>query len=131
MRVMFLLIAGVLAWAPATVQPAVAAEVQSYGCNDLVVVGRMQNLSFEHVEIADDILGHGWFSAHVKVRRALKGRAPEPVVSIRYFAHTYMREDRDFILDLKAAGGDVYELREATLLARKQIPHLAAACGGT
>src|SRR6186997_401489 len=70
----------------------------TYRCGDLVVIGRFKNLDYEHVEIEDDILGHGWITARVRVRRVLSGRAEGRLVPVRYFAHTYFRGDRDFVL---------------------------------
>ena len=74
-----------------------------YGCKDLVVVGRLVNQDYQHVEIEDDILGHGWVTADVKVDDVLFGHTLARKLPIRYLAHTYMREDRDFVFVLRPA----------------------------
>jgi hypothetical protein len=98
----------------------------TYGCDDLVVVGRLQNGDFEHVEIEDDILGHGWFFAHLKVREVVKGDVLSDQIPIRYFAHTYLREDRDFMFVLREAEDGEFRLRSASLVSIR--PFLAARC---
>lgn len=60
---------------------------------DLVVVGRLENLSAETTVDPDDLIGHGWFSARLHISRVLRGRAATPVIPVRYFGHTY-RQDR-------------------------------------
>ena len=84
--------------APAALSRMVDDRTLSYGCDDLVVVGRVQNGEWRHVNDPDDILGHGWVDATLKVRRVIKGIGLRRTARIRYFAHTYMRDDHDFML---------------------------------
>lgn len=96
-----------------------------FGCSDTVVVGRVENGEFEHVEIENDLLGHGWISATLKVRRVVRGERVPPVLPVRYFAHTYMREDRDFMFVLGRTDAG-YEIKTGQLMSVR--PLLATSC---
>lgn len=73
----------------------------AYGCEDLIVIGRLTNGDYyQHVQIENDMLGHGWFSAELLVKRSIKGEPTSKTLPVRYFAHTYLRSDRDFLFVL-------------------------------
>ena len=97
----------------------------AFGCDDIAVVGRLENGEYQQVEIESDILGHGWFAAVVDVRRVVRGNGIPPRLSIKYFAHTYMREDRDFLFVLSQTD-DGYRVETAQLMSAR--PRLAAKC---
>ena len=73
----------------------------AFRCSDEVIIGTVQNEGWQHVEIADDILGHGWADATLRIERVVKGMRLPSTIHVRYFGHTYMREDRDFMLVLR------------------------------
>lgn len=98
----------------------------SFGCDDIVVIGRLQNGDYEHVEIENDLLGHGWISAKLSVRRIVKGEAPSLIIPVTYFAHTYMREDRDFMFVLSKDGNGTHHVEAAQLMSAR--PRLAPRC---
>lgn len=101
----------------------------SYRCGDLVVIGRFENLDYEPtVEIEGDLIGHGWFTARVRVRRVVAGRAEGRVVAVRYFAHTYYRDDREFVLVINRAEPDRNVIRSAHLIDGRRRPRLARSC---
>ena len=102
MRLAFILTITLLTGACATVpQASLEDRTLSYGCNDTVVVGTVTNGAYESVKSNDDILGHGWISATLHVRRVVRGERLPTVLPVRYFAHTYMRQDQEFMLVLK------------------------------
>ena len=109
------------------------AEVVPYRCGELVVIGRFDNLDYEHVEIEDDVLGHGWMTARISVGRVLRGRRPsgsadgQPLPA-RYFGHTYYREDMDFLLMLAPRRSGTYFVRSARLAEREGPWRLAPHC---
>lgn len=115
-----LLVLGALMVAPlcATVTDAKSPERDDieYGCKDLVVVGRLVKQDYQHVEIEDDILGHGWVTADVKVDNVVFGHTLARKLPVRYFAHTYMREDRDFVFVLRPAENGRHLVRTADLV---------------
>jgi hypothetical protein len=119
---------GAAALAPIPAESRTDDFLVRYRCGDLVVVGRVESLGYEPVELANDLLGHGWIAARVTVRKVLAGRADGPVVPIRYFAHAYFRDDRDFMLviDRRGPGGDL--IRSALLMEGGRRPHLARSC---
>ncbi|HEX7820160.1 MAG TPA: hypothetical protein VF463_06030 [Sphingobium sp.] len=92
-----------------------------YGCSDIVVVGRITNGEYTPVHDDDDIIGHGLIGAHIKVKRLLKGANLPSLLPIRYYAHTYMRDDRDFMFVLSGNGTDGFEIRHAQLMSVRPI----------
>ncbi|HEV2082595.1 MAG TPA: hypothetical protein VGR32_09105 [Brevundimonas sp.] len=75
---------------------------------DVIVIGRLQNLSSESVYDPDDLLGHSWFSANLHVSRVESGELPGRIVPVRYFAHTTLREDVTFRFRLRGHEGGGY-----------------------
>ena len=59
---------------------------------DLIVVGRLKNVDYALVDDPDDLLGHGWITAELRVERVVHGTAPSRSLTVRYFAHTYRGE---------------------------------------
>lgn len=98
----------------------------AYGCNDLVVVGRLVNQDYQHVEVEGDLLGHGWVTADVKVNDVVFGHTRARKLPVRYFAHTYMRDDRDFVFVLRPAENGRHLVRTARLV--EYDPELANRC---
>jgi len=123
-----ILVAGIIASAAGAIQSSERPQPMSFGCNDLVIVGRIRSLSFEHVEIENDLLGHGWISARVRIRRILRGHERARTVPVRYFAHTYLRDDRDFLLALVRHEGEGYQIRNWHMLEGPSLLPLAASC---
>lgn len=78
--------------------PPAGSEVQS---GDFIVIGRLENTRYEHVDDPDDLLGHGWFYAKLHVKRLERGTLPDQEISVRYFAHTWLRDDVDFRFRLR------------------------------
>jgi len=97
-----------------------------FGCNDIVVVGSVENKSYETVKSEDDILGHGWISATLKVREIVKGARVPPILPVKYFAHNYMRQDRDFMLVLTRTESGEYEIKTGQIASLR--PRLASRC---
>ncbi|HEV2594041.1 MAG TPA: hypothetical protein VGU01_02430 [Sphingomicrobium sp.] len=100
-------------------------RILPFGCRDLVVVGRLKNLTFEPLGSGDDLIGRGSISATLRVRRIVRGGPVPRVLRIRYLAHTYMREDQDFMLVLKPTGAG-YEISMGQLMSIQ--PRLASRC---
>ncbi|MDB5695257.1 MAG: hypothetical protein JWN21_800 [Sphingomonas bacterium] len=68
---------------------------------DLIVLGRIKTLSYEATNDPDDILGHGWITAELHVRKVISGKPPSRSLIVRYFAHSTFRDDRTFRLRLR------------------------------
>jgi hypothetical protein len=98
----------------------------AFGCSDIVVIGRLKNGDYERVEIEGDLIGHGWISAELTVRKTLRGKPPRSVLPVGYFAHTYMRDDRDFMFVLREAEDGTYSIETAQLMSAN--PRLASHC---
>lgn len=104
-------------------------EPLAYNCDDLVIVGRLfdQHYASETIPIEGDLLGHGWFTANVNVKKVFRGATARPVLSVKYFAHTFMRDDREFLFVLQQTDGQGYTVAAARLLGRKN-PSLSRSC---
>ncbi|MBI5940966.1 MAG: hypothetical protein HY859_11120 [Caulobacterales bacterium] len=89
----------------------------AFACGDIVVEGKLKNLGAGKTErIEGDVLGHGWFSAEIRIRRHLAGPMVGPRLQVRYFGHTWMREDRDFVFVVALSGdGKGYIINRAAL----------------
>lgn len=96
-----------------------------FGCADTVVVGRVENGAYQPVEAESDILGRGWISATLHVRKVVRGTPLPSVLPVRYFAHAYMRHDRDFMFVLKRTSAG-YEITTGQLMSVR--PLLASHC---
>ncbi len=75
---------------------------------DLEVVGRLKNLHYEPIYDPDDILGHGWITARLRISRVLRGRPASRLITIRYLAHTYRYERSLIRLRLRANAKGIY-----------------------
>ena len=72
-----------------------------FNCQETVVIGKLTNEeTYERVPIENDLIGHGWMEATLHVRRTVHGAKISGDVPIRYFGHTYIREDRSFMFVL-------------------------------
>jgi len=117
-------------WTLGSAVSARQPEKIGYACGDVVVVGRFQNnFDYEHVDLEDDILGHGWMTAKVNVITHLAGARPRPPIVVKYFGHTYFKGDRDFLIVLsREPESERFALRSAHLLDRKDDSELASRC---
>ena len=106
-------------------QASLEDRTLSYGCNDMVVVGRVKNGAYQPAQSENDILGHGWISATLHVRKVVRGAGLPAVLPVSYFAHTFMRQDRDFMLVLKRSDTG-YEITTGQLMSVR--PLLASHC---
>jgi hypothetical protein len=122
LSVAIMLIIGGCATAP---QASVQDRTMPFGCNDSVVVGTVENGTFQPVESEADILGHGWISATLHVRKVVRGTSLRSVLPVRYFSHAYMRHDREFMLVLKHTGTG-FEITDGQLMSER--PRLASHC---
>ncbi|MEA3040568.1 MAG: hypothetical protein QOC65_57 [Sphingomonadales bacterium] len=130
MRTAFLL-AGLAFGAAAAASPAEleeAPEPLSYRCGDLVVVGRVETLAYEDVEIENDLIGHGWFTARVAVRRVLAGRRRGRTLTVEYFAHAPFRHDSDFVLVIDRGRGRRNVIRGGDVIEDRRMPRLVRTC---
>jgi hypothetical protein len=108
--------------------PKASLEARTLGfwCDDVVVVARLENGTFTPVKSEDDILGHGWISATLKVRKVVRGASVPSTLPVKYFAHTYLREDRDLMLGLTRTRDGDYKITTSQVM---WFPILAKHCG--
>ena len=122
-----ILIAAALTLLCARAQPATIEDrTLSYGCEDIIVVGRIRNGGYAPVHDDEDVIGHGWIDAHIKVKRLVKGAKQPSWLPIRYFAHTHIRDDRDFMFVLSGDSVAGFEIKQAQLMAVR--PMIRANC---
>lgn len=77
---------------------------------DLIVIGKLANQDYQSVGISDDLIGHGWITADLRVRQALQGKPQSQVLRIKYFAHTYVREDKCVKVHLRLTADGSYSV---------------------
>src|SRR4051812_31596803 len=100
---------GLIAVSLAVAAPTVVVARQTArNSKDLVVIGTIQNLAYEHVDVPDDMLGHSWITARLHVARAVEGKSPSSTLTVRYFAHTYMYSDHDLRFHLRLGRDGTY-----------------------
>jgi hypothetical protein len=76
---------------------------------DLEVVGQLLcNVDFGSIEDPDDLLGHGWVTAHFRITRAVRGKPPSHLITIRYLAHTYRLANSPMRLRLRVNANGIY-----------------------
>lgn len=99
----------------------------AYACNQVVVIGRLENGNYEHVPIENDLLGHGFTTAKLHVQDVRFGRVARRTLRIRYFSHAQIVEDESimFVLDRPEEDG-FYRLRSLRMMDGK--PQLARSC---
>jgi hypothetical protein len=104
------LLATLLVSACSTVPIAMSATApKSFDpARDLIVIGKLTNQDYQGAEIADDLLGHGWITADLRIKQVLRGKSQDRILKIKYFAHTYLREDRSVKVHLRRAGDGSY-----------------------
>jgi hypothetical protein len=82
---------------------------QSFKNGDVIAVGRLKKQNSDLVEPdPEDMIGHGWFTATFHVAHTESGRLPAKVVRVRYFGHTFLREDIKFRFHLRPSGSGDY-----------------------
>ncbi|MGF7154982.1 hypothetical protein [Novosphingobium gossypii] len=101
-------------------------QALSDGCGDLVVVGRVQNGDWTRVDDPEDIIGHGWLEATLKVRKLIAGKLETKSIPVSYYAHTYMREDRDFLFVLGKDENSGWQIKTGRLMSAH--PRLKRRC---
>jgi hypothetical protein len=109
--------------------PATASDdgaLVTFGCDEVVVVGRVKTTALDDVTSKGDVLGVGRYSMRVAIKRVLRGKETRRVVQASAYAEAQMREGVDFWLVLAPASDGGYVIREGNLT---RIPYrLAPAC---
>ncbi len=98
----------------------------TYGCEEVVVIGRVKTNDYTELTGPQDMLGHGRYDMTVNIKRVLRGKETRRAVPAASFAHSEMREDVDFWLILTPSTHDGYVIRTGDLTG---FPYkLAARC---
>lgn len=85
-----MLIAPFLLSIAALSQNAVSAPAAQPKPEYFEVIGTLDNLDYESINDPDDLLGHGWITARLRIDRILRGRKLPADIRVRYLAHTYL-----------------------------------------
>lgn len=106
--------------------PARADRVQ-FACHDVVVIGKVSSTAYHGQGDPNDPIGYGQIDASVSINRVLHGSTTRQSVPITYFAHTFMRNDRDFVLVLRLSKAGIYSVVDARRVYGR-LPPMAARC---
>ena len=98
----------------------------AYSCGDLVLIGRIRDQTFTPIEDARDLIGHGRIDMVIDVKRTLRGKSSKPSLLAAATAHTFVREDRDFLFVVRSASDGRYQVRQ--LWPSERLPRLAERC---
>ena len=96
-----------------------------FGCTDSVVIGTVENGAYQPLVDETDLLWRGWITATLHVRKAVRGASLPPSLPVRYLAHAYMREDREFMFVLRRREAG-YEIATGRLMSSR--PRLSTHC---
>ena len=105
------------------------ANELAYGCNDLVVIGRIATLGGTAMPDADPL--PNWRSEwqlQVKIERVIRGVERRTVVPATGVSHAQIRGDRDFLAVLRPIEGGAYSLETAALWDDGPRPRLIEPC---
>ena len=118
----------ILALASCVTRPDVRPEdrILEFGCSDTVVVARAMNQSVEPVKDENGEVWEGWVTATLSVQRVMRGEKVPHRLPVRYFAHTYMRDDIDFMMVLRRNANGTFEVQNGQTMRLR--PRLAARC---
>ena len=124
--VQLLAMGALVAGCASTETASLADRTLQYGCNDLVVIGRLKNEGdYSPLEAKGDILGHGVMTATISVHRVVRGAHVPSRLPVSYAGHTFLRDDRDFMFVLERNRA-VYTISTAQLMTAR--PLLATHC---
>jgi len=100
-------------------------ETLTYGCDEVVLVGRITTVSEIDASQPGDILGRSRYEMKVRVKQVLRGPERRQIVPLVEIAHNQMRSDVDFwmILTKRADGAYVMRSANVTSIPYKLAPH--------
>jgi hypothetical protein len=113
----------------ATLDNGKAASELSFGCNDLVVIGRITTITGTGITDVGDL--PNWYSRwqlRIKIKRVVRGSEKRRIVPATAISHAQIRGDRDFLAVLGPADNGAYVLKTGALWGEKPRPHLAKSC---
>jgi hypothetical protein len=102
----------------------------SYGCDDMVVIGRVATVAGTAIHEPEAALPN-WRSEwrlQVHVKRVVRGSERRQVISATAISHAQIRDDRDFLIVLRPNEGRTYNLRVAALWHVRPRPMLTEPC---
>ncbi len=80
-------------------------------CGDIAVVGTLHNNDdYQSVDTSDVMLGYGFMTAKVKIRRVIFGKVSGRWITISYFGHTYYRDGITSIFVLRPLPDGLWSL---------------------
>jgi len=102
-------------------------EPVTYGCDEVVVVGRVKTVAYTDLTSSGDVLGHGRYDIQLRIKRVLRGEEARRVVPVSGLSHSQIREDADLWFVLTPANDGGYVIRTGNLT---RFPYaLAPNCG--
>ena len=106
------------------------ARELSYGCDDLVVIGRVATVSEASVQDSGVELAN-WRSEwglQIRVKRVIQGSERRRLIPASAISHAEMRDDVDFLIVLRPNEDESYDLQTAALWQRNPRPILVEPC---
>src|SRR5688500_11790799 len=104
--IIWMLLASLVAGCSSLASRGPASEL-SYGCNELVVIGRIVTLNGTTIRDTDASLPN-WRSEwqlSIEIRRVIRGTERRSIVPATGLSHAQIRNDRDFLVVLQPMEG--------------------------
>ena len=98
----------------------------TYGCDDLVVVGRVVTLGETSIDTPGSRLGVSAWKQRLDIKRVVRGVESRKSVPATSVSHARIIDSRDFLLVLQKAGDDAYTIGMDGL--QETSAHLAKQC---
>lgn len=98
------------------------ANAMEYGCDDLVVVGRVKTLASELIDDPASLLGISTYRTEIAISRVIRGVERKTVVRAIGASHAQIRDDIDMLIVLsKSEGGHGYRIRTLNVVGLSRL----------
>jgi hypothetical protein len=82
-----------------------------YGCDDVVVVGRVATIGETSIDNPNSFLGVSTWDLRIDIKRVVHGVERRKSVPATSVSHARIIDSRDFLIVLQKAGADSYTIR--------------------
>ncbi len=86
-----------------------------YGCDDVVVIGRMKTIAYTPVDDTEDVLGDAVWKLTIRIKEVVHGEESRRNIPATGVAHAQMLDDVDFLIVLMPFEAGVYGIRTAAV----------------
>lgn len=97
-------------------------NVMSYGCDDLVLIGRVTTVASEEIPDPRSLLGHSVWDTEITIKRIIRGAERKRTVRATGVSHAQIRDDIDMLIVLsKPEGGRGYTIQTLNVVGLSRL----------